>query len=165
MRPAHFLLAALLSMPALTATGSASTETDRSSGADAAVGRQLDELGYRYEVDDDGDYKMLFDLDKGRSQLAFVISGIEEFGDLRVREVWAPAYRSAEASFPAGIANRLLEDSHASKLGSWVKQGDIAVFVVKLDANASTGQLEAAIDYVLRAADQMEAELTGQDEF
>jgi len=84
---------------------------------------------------------------------------------VKVREVWAPAYRASNGAFPEEVANRLLEDSNSSKLGGWVKQGDTAVFVVKLAADATQSQLDDALDFVLRTADQMELELTGKDEF
>ena len=44
--------------------------------ADPVIARQLDSLKYQYQVDDDGDYKLTFDLDNGRTQLAFVISAL-----------------------------------------------------------------------------------------
>lgn len=159
------LLSLLSSIPAFAATTSGKAdETVRS--ADPAIGRQLDGLGYKYEVDEDGDYKLTFDMDdNGRSQLAYVISSVEKFGELRVREIWAPAYRAEDDQLPADVANRLLADSHSSKLGGWVKQGNMAVFVVKVPADASASQLDDAIDFVLRSADTMEKELTGEDEF
>jgi len=161
----HALVALLLlsaSMPGQAADTS-THETVRS--ADPAIARLLDKLEYKYEVDDDGDYKLAFDMDNGRSQLAFVISAMESFGEMKVREVWAPAYRASAGEFPVAVANRLLEDSNESKLGGWVKQGDTAVFVVKLAADATQSQLDDALDFVLRTADQMELELTGKDEF
>lgn len=140
--------------------------TQRSAGADATVGQQLDALGYRYNVDKDGDYQLTFELEGERSQLVYVISGVESFGAHRIREIWAPAYRAPGAQIPAEVANRLLEESQTSKLGSWVKQGDMAVFVVKIPADASQQQLDDAIDAATRSADQMEAALTpDKDEF
>jgi len=163
----HALAVALVSlsvsMPGIAADTTSTRETVRS--ADPSIARQLDGLEYKYQVDDDGDYKLTFNMDNGRSQLAFVISAVESFGEMKVREIWAPAYRAPEGEFPAKVANRLLEDSQSSKLGAWVKQGDMAVFVVKLAADASQGQLDDALDFVLRTADQMELELTGKDEF
>lgn len=160
------LLMAISSMPALAAdTAMPAGETQRPV-ADPVVGRHLDSLKYRYEVDEDGDYKLTFEVDDKRSQLAYVLSATEKFGNLQVREIWSPAYRSAEPQFPVDVANRLLEDSQSSKLGAWVKQGDMAVFVVKLAADASADELDDALDFVLRSADQMEAALTqGKDEF
>ncbi|MEG3190978.1 hypothetical protein [Lysobacter sp. D1-1-M9] len=137
-----------------------------SPSADPRVGAQLDELEYRYEVDRDGDYRLTFDLDEGRSQLVYVISAVERFGAHRVREIWAPAYRGEAERFPEEVANRLLEDAQMQKLGGWVKQGDVAMFVVKIAADASTQALDDGIDHAIRAADWMETELTGDtDEF
>ena len=161
----------LLALSLLPLTASASKETAaagtlRSAGADATIGQQLDALGYRYNVDKDGDYQLTFELDGERSQLVYILSGVESFGAHRIREIWAPAYRAPGVLIPAEVANRLLEDSQTSKLGSWVKQGDMAVFVVKIPADASQQQLDDAIDAASRSADQMEAALTpDKDEF
>lgn len=144
---------------AVTATGAHAAEADK------AVGRALDTLKYTYEVDEDGDYKMVFDMDDGRSQLAFVRSTVEEFGKHRIREIWSPAYNSPGKQFPAAVANRLLEDSQDAKMGAWVKQDQLAMFVVKVDANAPPEALSDAIDAAVRTADAMELELTEQDEY
>ncbi|MEN5264178.1 hypothetical protein [Stenotrophomonas sp. TWI587] len=144
---------------AITATGAHAAEADK------AVGRALDKLEYTYEVDEDGDYKMVFDMDDGRSQLAFVRSTVEEFGKHKIREIWSPAYNSPGKQFPAAVANRLLEDSQDAKMGAWVKQDQLAMFVVKVDANATPEALSDAIDAAIRTADAMELELTEQDEY
>jgi len=144
---------------AVTATGAHAAEPDK------AVGRALDTLKYTYEVDEDGDYKMVFDMDDGRSQLAFVRSTVEEFGKHKIREIWSPAYNSPGKQFPAAVANRLLEDSQDAKMGAWVKQDQLAMFVVKVDANATPEALSDAIDAAIRTADAMELELTERDEY
>ncbi len=144
---------------AVTATGAHAAEPDK------AVGRALDTLKYTYEVDEDGDYKMVFDMDDGRSQLAFVRSTVEEFGKHKIREIWSPAYNSPGKQFPAAVANRLLEDSQDAKMGAWVKQDQLAMFVVKVDADATPEALSDAIDAAIRTADAMELELTEQDEY
>lgn len=169
MSPVHRLLATLtLCGAALVGPSAAFAQKPDETvvpAADARIGRQLKALGYEYDVDQDGDYKMTFSLDNERSQLVYVISRIETFGKHRVREIWSPAYRAKGDTFPAIVANRLLEDSQASKMGGWVKQDDMALFVVKIAANASDAQLDDAVDYAMRVADEMEAELTTQDEF
>ena len=132
---------------------------------DAAVGRLLDSLEYKYEVDEDGDYRLVFDMEDDRTQLVFVRSSVENYGSHKIREVWSPGYKSPGPQFPALVANRLLEDSQESKLGSWVKQSDIAMFVVKIDANAKADVLSDAIDAAIKSADAIELELTSQDEY
>lgn len=140
--------------------------------ADAKVKRQLDKLEYTYEVDEDGDYKLVFDMEdedggkKGRTQLVYVRSPVHDYGTHAVREVWAPAYEAKGDEFPVKVANRLLEASQASILGSWAKQGRFAIFVVKIASDASAEALDDAITAAIHSADQMEAELTpGKDEF
>ena len=134
--------------------------------ADAHIARQLDSLGYDYEIDDDGDYKMVFNLAEGRTQLAFVRSPVEEYGSLRVREIWSPGFRIEGNAFPTAVANRLLSDSNDAKIGSWVRQGNTAMYVVKIDASANAQQLADAISAAISSADKLEQELTlGKDEF
>ena len=134
--------------------------------ADAHIARQLDSLGYEYEVDADGDYKMVFDLSEGRSQIVFVRSPVEEYGSLRVREIWSPGFKVEGNAFPAAVANRLLSDSNDAKIGAWVRQGSTAMYVVKIDASASAEQLSDAISAAVSTADKLEQELTlGKDEY
>jgi hypothetical protein len=164
MRLLAAVLISLSSMPAIAADTVAG-ETQHSAG-DPQIARHLDRLDYQYEVDEDGDYKLTFKMDDERSQLAYVLSATEKFGNLNIREIWSPAYRASAPQFPVDVANRLLEDSQSSKLGGWVKQGNMAVFVVKIAADAGEKELDDALDFVLRSADQMEAALTqGKDEF
>lgn len=132
---------------------------------DKAVGQVLDTLEYPYEIDEDGDYRLVFNVEGDRTQLVFVRSAVEEYGRHRIREVWSPGYRGATSVFPAEVANRLLEDAQDAKLGGWVKQDTLAMFVVKVDANASADALGDAIDAAVHTADAMEAELTAADEY
>lgn len=134
--------------------------------ADAGIKAQLEQLEYKYEVDDDNDYKLVFNIgDEGRSQIVYIRSPVETYGEHRVREIWSPAYKSPTDDFPALIANRLLEDSDTKKLGGWVKQDQYAIFVVKIPADGEVEALDDALDAAMSAADAMEAELTpGQDD-
>lgn len=134
--------------------------------ADPLVEGQLKALDYSYEIDEDGDFKLVFDLEDGRSQLVFVRSPVEEYGTLRVREIWSPGFAVEGDDFPAVVANRLLAESNDAKIGSWVKQGGTAMFVVKIDAAAPADQLADALSAAVHTADALEEELTlGKDEF
>ena len=132
---------------------------------DKAVGRVLKQLDYPYEIDEDGDYKLVFDAGEDRTQLVFVRSSVEEFGSHKIREIWSPGYNSPGKQFPAAVANRLLEDSQDAKLGAWVKQDQLAMFVVKVDANASSEVVSDAIDAAAKSADAIELEMTSKDEY
>ncbi|PZP79777.1 MAG: hypothetical protein DI592_13260, partial [Stenotrophomonas maltophilia] len=112
-----------------------------------------------------GDYRMVFDVEGDRTQMVYVRSSVEDFGNHNIREIWSPAYSSKTKQFPVAVANRLLEDSQDAKMGGWVKQDTTAMFVVKIDADATADQLSDAIDAAIRTADAMELELTKKDEF
>ena len=150
----------------LTLSGSLHARAEEpKTGADAGIRAQMEALDYKYEVDEDDDFKLVFALDNDRSQVLYVRSTVETYGEHRVREIWSPGYKSPTDAFPASIANRLLEASSSAKLGGWVKQGRNAVFVVKIPADASKEELDDAIDAAIKLADEMEAELSpGQDE-
>lgn len=129
--------------------------------ADPGVAKQLKELGYEYEVDEDGDYKVLMATgdDDERSQIVYIRSHVETYGNHRVREIWSYAYQSPADALPAVVANRLLEASNALIIGSWVKQQRSAVYVAKISASATTGELEDGIAAAAVSADAMELEL------
>ena len=156
MRKAMFLALAVVAavLPASVFAGT----------PDASVKAALEAGNVPFELDADGDYKVLVNYkSEGRTQLVYVRSGIETWGKHRVREVWSYAY---EGDFNALVGNRLLEASHALKLGSWVKQNNRALMVVKIDADATGEELSNAISFAAEVADEMEKELTdGKDAF
>lgn len=136
---------------------------------DARVREALTELDLEYEIDEDGDFRVVFSFEEdGRSQLAFINSGTETLRLFEIREVWSPAYL-AHGPLPEEVANRLLQDSFEKKLGAWqvMPSGDqhAAVFTVKLAAEADPASLLAALEAVLTTADEMEKELLGTDDF
>jgi hypothetical protein len=150
------LSAAVLIVPSLALAGT----------PDPAVKAHLEKLGYQYELTEQGDYKVVFEYEDKRTQLVFIGSSVETYGEHRIREVWAPAYKSAQPALPADIANRLLEASEDLKMGAWSKVDEYAVFVVKLNADADAKALDDALEVAGVTADDMEAELTpGKDEF
>ena len=132
---------------------------------DAAIKAQLDSLDVKYEIDDDGDFKITFDLGKGRSQLVWIRSATESYGDLKVREIWSPGYKHGGQEVPVKIANRLLEHSHGLILGGWTKQKQFAMLSVKIPVSATPKQLRDAAEAAADAADEIEQELTpGKDD-
>ncbi|KGQ19052.1 hypothetical protein LF41_144 [Lysobacter dokdonensis DS-58] len=135
---------------------------------DPALKAQLERLGMKYEVSGDGDYSVVFKYtdDGDRTQLVFVRSAVETYGSHKIREVWAPAYKSPNGTIPETVANRLLEASDDLKLGAWSKSDGYALFVVKIPADAGDDALDDALQLAGVTADDMENELTpGKDEF
>lgn len=131
---------------------------------DPVVKAQLDAKGTPYSVDDDGDFQITVNVGDGRTQLVWVRSAVESTSHHKVREIWSPGYRSETGNFSAAIANDLLERSNLLKLGSWVKQDDVAMLVLKIPADANADALDEAIDLAAAAADAVERELLGSDD-
>lgn len=132
--------------------------------ADPVVKAQLESKGTPFTIDEDGDFQITVRISEERTQLVWVRSAVEETGEMRVREIWSPGYQSEGAAFPAAIANDLLERSNMLKVGSWVKQDQVAMLVTKIPADASASQLDEAIDLTASAADEVELDLTGKDD-
>jgi hypothetical protein len=158
------LLAALL---AAVAAGWATT-SQAQAVADARVARLLTEAGLSYAVDDEGDYRLRFALDDGRSQVAWVASATATVGELEVRDLWSIAYRST-GQVPQEVANGLLQANAAQTLGAWQVQRSgeeyLVVFSAAVDVKTDAKTLALALDAVMRTADAMEQALTGKDEF
>jgi hypothetical protein len=132
--------------------------------ADPGIAKQLKDLEYEYEVDEDGDYKLLMSVgDNGRSQIVFIRSAVETYGKQRIREIWSYAYKAPGDALPAVVANRLLDASNSLILGGWVKQSGAAVYVAKISAHADLEELNDAVAAAASTADEMELELTADE--
>jgi hypothetical protein len=128
----------------------------------------LDAIDKKYEIDEDGDFKIIDAYEDGRSQIIFVNSATEMFGDMEVREVWAPIMVTEE-NLSAQVANDLLRDSDRMKIGGWVLQqvagGDAVVFKAKVAAEMPAELLGNVILVVGVTADEKEKALVGTDDF
>lgn len=152
--------------------------------ADPRVKTVLEEIGYKYELTEDNDYKLVpiktEEAGKDatgkpvfRSQLVYVNSNTEKYGTLEIREVLAPAFLS-NGPLSATVANRLLRENNSVKLGSWrlvsITSGPntgkfLLMYAAQISANGDAEALRLAIKSVLVIADRMEKELTGADDY
>ena len=134
--------------------------------ADAGVGKKLAAQDLKYEVDEDGDYKLLFGLDDDRSQIVWVRSPVETLGGMRIREVLAiggklPKSKGADA---AGMQATLTRDamlkSSDQKLGGWVlKTSDderVFYYVAQIPADLNAADLETVARVVAQNGDEFE---------
>jgi hypothetical protein len=135
----------------------------QASEPDPRVKASLDAKETPYEVDEDGDFKIVVRLDDDRTQLVWVRSAVSDIDFASVREIWSPGYEAATDTFPSAIANDLLARSNDLILGGWVKQDRVAMLVVKVPADASADELDEAIDLAALSADEVEKDLTGKD--
>jgi hypothetical protein len=134
--------------------------------ADPIAQRALDNAKIKYEVDKDGDFRIVYDLDGGRTQQVWLRSATNDYGSLKIREVISYGYKAAGRELPGTVANRLLEHNNVVKLGAWVRQGGAALFVTKISATATAKEVSDALELTAQLADEMEKEFTGaKDEF
>jgi len=137
--------------------------------ADQRVSKALDEVGWRYEVDRDGDYRVIMSWQEdGRSQLVFVTSATNTLGGQEIREVWSEGWRREGDSFPPAIAVRLLEANAGYKIGAWelhrVAGAARAAFTARIPADCPAEFLGKVVSTVAVTADEMEKELLSTDD-
>lgn len=166
MRGLGLTLAILL----LTVSVSAQAQVggnDVAENYDKRVELALAETELNYEIDEDGDFKLVLEFDDERSHVVYVSSRTYTLANLEIREVWSIGHVS-DSALSTELANRFLTESADMILGGWELQtwGDqqVVVFRAKMSANASGETLESAIAAVSQTADEMEKELVGTDE-
>lgn len=161
-------LALLTTFATLLLSTSIAPARSSASGGDPRVKDALDKLGLKYEVEQDGDFKVGMKLQGGRTQVAWIGATTEKLGSLEIREIASPAYQT-QGALSKEIANRLLSDNAQKKLGGWQtyqdKQTQVVMFVAKIPANSSAEELQDTLETVLVSADDMEQTLTGKDDF
>jgi len=136
---------------------------------DSRVQALLRDLELKYDIDTDGDFRVGFDLEDGRSQLAFIRSETTQFGKFDIREVFAVAHIS-EGPLERDLANALLIYNAHVKLGSWrvERQSDdkcVVAFAVQIAANTDAESLYTALRLVIDTADNVERKLDEEDKF
>jgi hypothetical protein len=129
--------------------------------ADRRVEKLLDRARIAYEVDDQGDFRITYALADGRSQMVILRSATTTWGTSDHREIVSPGYRSATQTLPVEVANRLLDLNASTRLGSWGRQGPMALLVTRIPADADGRELTDALEFTARAADAAERDLAG----
>ncbi len=137
--------------------------------ADPRVEKQLQALGLKYQVDKDGDYKLVFQAGDNRTQVVFINSATNKVSGVEIREIWSPAYVGKEP--PSGeLLQKVLEDSQKRTLGSWqlMVNKDRSQFVlnyaVKLPVEGDDALVKVACGVCAQTADKLENEISGKDD-
>lgn len=135
---------------------------------DPRVRSALEDLSLKFTVDDDGDFRFIFGLENGRSQVGFIRSRTYEFAGVELREIFSPAL-IVEGDFDQRTANGLLQANANVKVGAWEVQRTqtraAAVFCAKVSADLRGRELLAVIIGVLTTADDMEKRYGAGDAF
>lgn len=131
---------------------------------DPSVAHKLNKKDTPYTVDEDGDFRILVNVEDERTQLVWVRSSVNETDQQRVREIWTYGLRSEERRIPAHVANKLLAENAELIIGSWARQDGNAVLIIRIDADADADTLDEAIDLAASIGDRMEQRLVSGDD-
>ena len=155
MRIAVLALALLLAIAAPTARA-----------ANPALEALLKSAGITYEIDADGDYKVVVEwTQEKRSQLAFVSSEVEDLEGLKLYTLMSPARILPETGIDPALAKRLLSDNATYKVGAWEIAGRNLYFTSKFPTTITPEQLHALVFTTTEVADNLEMELDpGKDD-
>jgi acid stress-induced BolA-like protein IbaG/YrbA len=129
--------------------------------SDKGLEKRLTDQGYTFEIDSDGDYRLVVSWNTDqRSQIVFVSGGTEELGALAIREIFAPAANVKKHRITGAKALELLAHAGDMKVGSWEIRGDIVYYVATVPDSLSAAELDKIITVVAEIADNKEIELT-----
>ena len=133
--------------------------------ADPAIEALLKAAEIPFEVDKDGDYKIVYDWSKDkRSQLVYISGTTEEIAGMRLYEIFSPAKMMDDEALDPALARRLLGENATLKFGAWQMTGKTLYFSGAVPAEMAAAQFETLISVVAGTADDMELELTpGKD--
>ena len=155
MRATRFALAACLTLAAPGAMA-----------GDPVLEALLKSADIPFEIDEDGDYKIVYDWSKEkRSQLVYMSGTSEDIAGVKLYEVFSPVKVLDDESIDPALAKRLLGENAQYKFGAWELAGKNLYFGGKVPAGISASHFEALVNTVASTADDMEQELTpGKDE-
>ena len=141
----------------------------RNKEGDPRVRRILEQADLKFDVDDDGDFKLGNRMDDNRTQMAWINSNTSRFVELEIRNVWSIGYISKEP-LNLEVTTKLLEQNRRVKLGAWhiqkAGESNVAIFQAQIAADADKLTLLQVLQAVTSTADDMEKELMdGKDPF
>jgi serine protease Do len=123
--------------------------------SDSRVQRSLDQQDLKYEIDKDGDFRLVFEMEDGCNQVAYVTSQTMELGPFELRQVWAPI-GEIEGSLDAETASLLLQIAAQCKLGNCQLVGEPGnqrvVFCATVPADLGGSCLDATVRAVVDSA-------------
>jgi hypothetical protein len=135
---------------------------------DKRIERQLISMGLQYELTSTGSFKLLFELEQGRTQMVFIQSVTKKHEDVEVREISSPAKIVSMASeLSHDRLWLLLANNSQSVLGAWqlepVNDVWILNYTVKVPALMPDHRLMMYLVLLAKEADKMEQSFSNED--
>jgi len=163
MKRMVLLVVAALGMAAL---GTAAAQAQTKGTAD--ISQQLNRLGLKFKLTASGNYSITYDLDGGRSQVAYIMGKTQKVGSAEIRELWSRA-GTVDSVPTEEEMQTLLEESGSASMGFWsIEESDdggyTVYFSVKVPVYLNDSDLAALLEYTASSADQKEEELFSADD-
>lgn len=135
---------------------------------DDRIKKQLDRMELNYDIISTGDFKLLFELDSGRTQIVFISTSTNAYQDVEIREISSPVILVKDKSeLTKDQLWMLLDQSFQSILGAWqlepYKEGWGIHFAVKIPAVIPDIRMNMYLSLVARRADDMEKVFSKED--
>ena len=138
---------------------------------DPRIKKILDEVRVEYSIDADGDFNLIMKIDdEGRTQVGCIYSNTFELFGNEMRTLTSVGLVTEKGPFSERVANLLLQANGAINLGAWqaaqLPDGtSIASYAAYVPADAESNVLMNAFIAVLRMADAVESDVSGNDNF
>lgn len=148
----------------------ASAQSSSENKPDPRIKAKLESLGLKYTISELGNFKVVFQITKDRTQLVMINSKTYEYEGLEIREIYsASAMVSDKSSFTQKNLFTLLVKNETYKIGAWqIAEVDSKYrleFGLRIRADAGKSELENLLQLAAKTADEMETQLTDGDEF
>lgn len=141
---------------------------DKKIPPDTRVSKALEAENLKFEIEESGEYSVVIEWsnDAGRTQLVRIPSDTFRWQGGEYRDVYSVAFVTDEGKAVDGaLANRLLVENNDSLLGFWARQGDVVMNIARIPAAAPPSMLRAAVFFVAESADDLEKEITREDDY
>lgn len=146
-------------------------KTEVEVATDPRIKKILDELGVEYSIDAEGDFNLTLKIDdEGRTQVGTIYSNTFDLFGNEMRTLMSVGLVTEKGPFSERVANVLLQANFALNLGAWqaaeLPDGtSIASYAAYVPADAESSVLMNTFIAVLKMADAIEGDVSGNDNF
>jgi len=158
-----FIVAAALMLAALTPVFAQSKNKP-----DPRVAAVLKDLGLTYKTNSNGNYTVTYDEGDGRQQVVYIMSSIDTYMGVEIREIWSIA-GSFDQEPEASQLIDLMKESAKNKIGDWAleEQDDgtyLLFYTIKSPVKIDNAAFKMMLQFTADVADAREKELFDTDD-
>lgn len=122
----------------------------------------LDATELYHRIDEDGDARIIFPLESGRTQTAWITRNVDTIGEYAFRYVMSFIADAGEIAGNFALMGSLLEQVSAKKGGGLVTRGTMLLYRMPVSTQASPESLAGAVALASGIADELETAITGE---